>query len=36
MAGWGVPGRAGEPGWYQDQHGLSPLEALGGLSVNVY
>lgn len=22
VAGWGVPGRAGEPGWYQDQHGI--------------
>lgn len=28
--------RPGEHGWYQDQHGLSPLKALGGLSVNVY
>lgn len=36
VAGWGIPGRAGEHGWYQDQHGLSPLKALGGLSVNVY
>lgn len=35
VAGWGVPGRAGKPGWYWDQHGLSPLRALGGLSVNV-
>lgn len=36
VAGWGVPGKAGEHGWYQDQHGLSSLKALGGLSVNVY